>query len=265
MHVAHQLSTSQFEAFVDGARVEVTEVMPAWTPDDRFGVVINDPFGALGASLLLQLAIARFYEVDPARRDQSPLYPEIYLFHVGGPHGDFSSFDFWPPRKEVKLTAGQPLTLLEAINDRAITRLALPAGPTGDLANLDHGPSSWAERATATHRLKSCFFYRPDGCVDIADMELRATDPRALENIAETLDIVNVAATSRAEVEAGVYNFVGRTVASDVINWANLVELRKHEVPGGSHDPVAAHSATSRRETYRRVGAEHALRRLASL
>jgi hypothetical protein len=57
-------------------------------------------------------------------------------------------------------------------------------------------------------------------------MELRSTHPRALENIADTMDIVNVAATQEAEVEAGVDNFPGRTLASDVINWADLDSVK---------------------------------------
>ena len=70
---------------------------------DRFGIVVTEPLGGLGGSLLLQLAIAKFYSVRPDRRASVPVYPEIYLFHVGGPHGDFSYFDFWPPRKEVRV------------------------------------------------------------------------------------------------------------------------------------------------------------------
>jgi hypothetical protein len=83
-------------------------------------------WAAFGASLLLQLAIAKFYEVRPERRAGTPVYPEIYLFHVGGPHGDFSYFDFWPPRKEVQVAAAEPVALLEAVNAHAITRLAMP-------------------------------------------------------------------------------------------------------------------------------------------
>jgi hypothetical protein len=60
MHVAHQLSANQFQAVVEGVDTDVTEVLADWAVHDRFGLVVNVPFGALGASLLLQLAIARF-------------------------------------------------------------------------------------------------------------------------------------------------------------------------------------------------------------
>ena len=77
--------------------------------------------------LLIQLAVLAFYESVPARRGTPPRYPEIYLFHAGGRFGDFNAFDFWPPRKEVFLPA-DPAMVLEALNDRAITRLAVPEG-----------------------------------------------------------------------------------------------------------------------------------------
>ncbi len=128
MHVADQLFVEAFEVRIGGERVSPEAVFPDWSLLDRFGIVVTEPLGGLGASLLLQLAIAKFYSVRPDRRADMPVYPEIYLFHVGGPHGDFSYFDFWPPRKEVRVAASQPVSLLEAINAHGITRLAIPLG-----------------------------------------------------------------------------------------------------------------------------------------
>jgi len=104
---------------------------------DRFGLVVTSPLGGIGASLLLESAIAMLYKVRPPRRSSGPAYPEVYLFHVGGPHGDFSAFDLWPPRKEVLIPSGQPLRVLEAINAHGITRLALPPGDTGKASRLN--------------------------------------------------------------------------------------------------------------------------------
>jgi hypothetical protein len=122
MHVAEQLFVEAFDVRIGGEPVSPEAIFPDWSLLDRFGIVVTEPLGGLGASLLLQLAIANFYAVRPDRRASVPVYPEVYLFHVGGPHGDFSYFDFWPPRKEVRLTASQPLSLLEAINAHGITR-----------------------------------------------------------------------------------------------------------------------------------------------
>src|SRR5258708_26780336 len=116
MRAASQLFVEAFEVQIDGERVSPDTVLRDWSPLDRFGIVVTEPLGGLGASLLLQLAIAIFYSVRPDRRASVPVYPEIYLFHVGGPHGDFSYFDFWPSRKEVRVAASQPVSLLEAIN-----------------------------------------------------------------------------------------------------------------------------------------------------
>jgi hypothetical protein len=75
MHVATQLFPSSFSARAHEVAVGVDDVFPDWSAWDRFGVVVNEPFGGLGASLLLQLAIAQFYEVRPQRRSTIPAYP----------------------------------------------------------------------------------------------------------------------------------------------------------------------------------------------
>src|SRR5436190_24384995 len=89
MHVADQLFVEAFEVRIGDERVSPEAVFPDCSLLDRFGIVVTEPLGGLGASLLLQLAIAKFYSVRPDRRASVPVYPEIYLFHVGGPHGDF--------------------------------------------------------------------------------------------------------------------------------------------------------------------------------
>lgn len=82
MHVADQLFTEAFEVEVATERVSPDTVFPDWSPLDRFGIVVTEPLGGLGASLLLQLAIAMFYSVRPERRAGTAMYPEIYLFEV---------------------------------------------------------------------------------------------------------------------------------------------------------------------------------------
>src|SRR5262245_7080336 len=108
MHTAPQLDVSQFAISRHGRQATRADLLPDWTPYDRLGVVVTESFGAVGASHLIQLAITAFYDVRPERRaarldgvDPRAIYPEIYLFHVGEVHGDHSSFDFWPARKEV--------------------------------------------------------------------------------------------------------------------------------------------------------------------
>jgi hypothetical protein len=67
MHAAGQLFVEAFEVQIDGERVSPDTVFPDWSPLDRFGIVVTEPLGGLGASLLLQLAIALFYSVRTSR------------------------------------------------------------------------------------------------------------------------------------------------------------------------------------------------------
>jgi hypothetical protein len=124
MHVADQLFAEAFEVRIRDERVSPEAVFPDWSLLDRFGIVVTEPLGGLGASLLLQLAIAKFYSVRPDRRASMPVYPEIYLFHVGGPHGDFSYFDFWPPRKEVRVAVSRADEVSQPVRDHAAEALA---------------------------------------------------------------------------------------------------------------------------------------------
>ncbi len=77
MHAASQLFVEAFEVQIEGERVSPDTVFPDWSPLDRFGIVVTEPLGGLGASLLLQVAIALFYSVRPDRRAGTPVYPEI--------------------------------------------------------------------------------------------------------------------------------------------------------------------------------------------
>ena len=86
---------------------------------------MDEPCGAVGASLLLLAAITAFYDAQRARSDRFYIYPDYFLFHVGRPHGDHSMLDVWPSHKEV-VVPDDPEAILEAINDRAITWLVVP-------------------------------------------------------------------------------------------------------------------------------------------
>ncbi len=240
MHVADQLFVEAFEAQIDGERVSPDAVFPDWSPLDRFGIVVSEPLGGLGASLLIQLAIAMFYSVRPDRRARTPMYPEIYLFHVGGPHGDFSYFDFWPPRKEVRVAARQPVALLESINAHGITRLAMPLGDTGAESALRSGPSTWAEPASAADRLRSCFGYRPDGRVADGDVQISSRDPRVHENITDSVNPLPGVISYREELASVTLpRWPDPTVAADGYRWADVVERRVDEVAQAVRDRVA--------------------------
>ncbi len=240
MHVADQLFVEAFEVRIGGERVSPEAVFPDWSLLDRFGIVVTEPLGGLGASLLLQLAIAKFYSVRPDRRADMPVYPEIYLFHVGGPHGDFSYFDFWPPRKEVRVAASQPVSLLEAINAHGITRLAIPLADIGEESVLRTGPSTWAEQTSAVERLRSCFVYAPHGRVADGDVRISSRDPRVHENITASVTPLPGVISYREELASVTLpHWPDPSVAADGYRWADVVECRADEVPQPVRDHVA--------------------------
>ena len=240
MHVAQQLRSEQFECRMGGETVGREAILGEWHPLDRFGLVVDEPLGGLGASLLLQLAITQFFDCRPDRRGAGAAYPEFALFHLGGPHGDFSHFDFWPPRKEVLLPANDPLALLEAVNAAGISMLALPEGEHGDLSALESGPSSWAEQGSALDRLRTTFLYSPSGRVDRPDFELLSAAPQARENIDGTLDIMSSVRAIRERVAASGRATTGVMGDADDLRWAEIVETRLDEVRPEAFELAAA-------------------------
>ncbi|MFF9778571.1 hypothetical protein ACF1HJ_33600 [Streptomyces sp. NPDC013978] len=186
-----------------------------WTSLDRFGLVVTEPLGGLGAALLLQ----------PGSRD------------------------FWPPRKEVRVPAGQPRALLEAVNAHDITCLVLPLGEPDDVgadSELGAGSSTWAEQASALALLLPVLGRR--------GRPLSSTDPRMREDVAAPLG-------------------AGRpcTVA-DGLRWADMVDQCADEIPQPVRErAVATHAARLHAqadrfvEVYRRITADEALARIAGM
>jgi hypothetical protein len=257
MHTARQLSTSQFLVTHRDAPSSREELLPDWAPHDRLGVVVTEPFGAVGASHLIQLAITLFYDARPNRRagrldgtHPDAVYPEIYLFHVGGAFGDHSALDFWPARKEVSVEA-DALAVLDAINDRAITRLAVPEG---EPSPVEH---EWKEPAAARERIVSAFAYSPSGRVTAADWKVRGLDRRTEVNPANILDPERRYAGARIEPEEAAGSDIKRV-------WRLRTEERRNEALSGLDS--AQRSRTAIRddrglatESYRQVTVDEAL------
>ncbi|MBB6627595.1 hypothetical protein H5V45_09695 [Nocardioides sp. KIGAM211] len=264
MHVAEQLFIDSFDIKVGDEPATYNSVFEGWDRADRFGIVVDEPLGGLGASLLLQLAIAAFYAVDPDRRGPRATYPEIYLFHAGGPHGDYSNFDFWPPRKEVFVPSGVPLALLEAINDRGITRLAVPSRGSGDTAALGNGPNTWAEVGSAKERLRSCFAYDSSGHVDVPHIHIASSDERTKENIRDTLAMTTLIP------EPGLFEDPHGPMAIDEARWIEIVKMRM--AVEGPIDPAVVESQSRHfisdgtlEQSFRVVKTEEALAHLCAV
>jgi hypothetical protein len=137
---------------VDGRPARLEDLFEGFGEQDRLGVVMSRPCGAVGASALIAATITAFYDLHRARGEDFYVYPDYYLFHVGRPLGDHARLDVWPRRKEV-VVGEEPQAILEAIDDRAITRLVVEDGPADrpGLVVEDGGPwsapGSWSTTA----------------------------------------------------------------------------------------------------------------------
>ncbi len=126
MHTTDLIRTSDFAFELDGQPVSFEQIFPGFHAADRVGIVVRDSGGSIGASGLLAASIAKFYDFYREHLGNGPdklrIYPDYYVFHVGIRHLDHYWMDIWPPHKEV-VVGDEPELVLEAINDRGITRL----------------------------------------------------------------------------------------------------------------------------------------------
>jgi hypothetical protein len=180
MHMIQLLTSAMFEVRLSGEPSSMQAVFPDWIASDRFGIVIDEPLGGLGATLLIQMAATLFYDAKPSRRAERKVYPEIYAVHYGRGFGAHAPFDFWPARREA-IVERDPRVLLDAINDRGITRLAIPDRPRRD---IEHRPK---EEDAALDRIVSAILYSPTGRVDGPDFSVRGNDPRTEHNPKQVL------------------------------------------------------------------------------
>jgi hypothetical protein len=81
----------------------------------------------------------------------------------------------YPPRKEV-FVADEPIAVLNAINDRGITHLAVP---DRDPEPVQH---EWKEPEQALDRMCAAWAYSPSGRTRDADVTITASSPRADAN-----------------------------------------------------------------------------------
>jgi hypothetical protein len=192
MHSSRELSSSSFEVRVDGRPTRLEDLFEGFGEQDRLGVVMSSPCGAVGASALITATITAFYDFHRARGDEFFVYPDYYLFHVGRPLGDHARLDVWPRRKEV-VVGEDPQAILEAIDDRGITRLVVEDGRPAE-ADLD-GEAV----ASARGRIRTCLAYSPAGRVEDADVEI-ASNPVTEGYVEAILDPETRIARLRADL-----------------------------------------------------------------
>ncbi|MFC8666929.1 hypothetical protein [Streptomyces sp. NPDC057199] len=268
MHTS-ALSTNMLEAERNGGQIDPAELLD-WGTRDRLCVVVNSPFGGMGASLMIQLAVVRWYEIN-SRRDPV-LNPEIYMIHVGRRWGNQSAYDFWPPRKDI-CVAGGPMEVLDTINGWGITHLLVPDGPT-----QEH-EYEWREPDTAKDRLKQCFVYSSNGSLPDADIVLRTREMKMLQNSIWTLwpdEMLGVLEHLRSQLQEEwlVHYGQGRESEREVAQAAIARTLESYRVREGEVTAderreqeerfTKARDKIELDEWYREVSADFVLARLAA-
>lgn len=166
MHSSRELTSAAFTLELDGQPVTIPELFPGFDARDRLGIVVHQPGGALGASVLTLATITAFYDLQRAHGDDFFIYPDYFVFHVGQPQGNHAMLDIWPDHKEV-VVPNEPEAVLRAINDRAITRLLVPDGQPGT--------PSFGRATLASGRLRSALAYAPGGRAQGGDVTALGT------------------------------------------------------------------------------------------
>jgi hypothetical protein len=232
-----------FRIELAGRAARLEEVFEGFGEHDRLGLVMRQPCGAVGASALIAATITAFYDIQRSRGTEFFIYPDYYLFHVGGPLGDHARLDVWPSRKEV-VVEDDPERILEAIDDRAISRLLVEDGPRGN-ADLDTEAV-----ASARARVSSCLAYSPSGRVGGGDVRI-ASNEVTEGYVTAVLDPEARMEQLRSEGEAEAQR-------------AEAIAVRANEVPAEARRAIMSARAGLIEnglpvETYRRIGLDEAL------
>jgi hypothetical protein len=187
------LRSHDFRIEIDRAPAAVPDVFPGFDEHDRLGIVITSDDGARGAATLILATVTAFYDRLRAAGRPSFAYADYFAFHVGDRHGDLRKLDVWPPHKEVVVPA-EAEAVLQAINDRGVTRLLVPDGPPG--------PPSLARetRESAERRIAGALAYAPAGTVADAEVTVSGS-PASAGFITQMLDSTGAADPRPADAE----------------------------------------------------------------
>jgi hypothetical protein len=255
MHLAYDIKADFFDIAIEDQPASRQNLL-GWDLRDRLGIVVDRPFGALDAALMIMVAATAFYDASKKRR-MRPLYPDMFLFHAGGPWGAHATLDFAPDHKEI-FARNTPQELLRAINHVGITHLLLPDRQAHPVKHRFKEPEA------ALDRLKMVFAYGPPGEVASPDVRITATPFAPLIGTFES--------TLVAEPYLAMLEKMGSAPETRATDKAELdimlpmLRARLHEVLPDDPDYLrhlarleAARSAGTTSEDYRRVPPEDAL------
>jgi hypothetical protein len=162
------LRSEEFEITVDGRPASIDDIFPRFTEHDRLGIVIHHDLGAAGAGSLILAAVTAFYDQLRATAEPFFAYADYFAFHVGADRGTLRKLDVWPAHKEV-VVPNDAERILQAINDRGVTRLLVPDG-TPTEPDLERETLHSAQR-----RIRSALIYSATGRTADADVLVRGS------------------------------------------------------------------------------------------
>ena len=170
------LRSEEFQITVAGRPADIGHVFPGFDEHDRLGIVIHDDLGAAGAGSLILATVTAFYDRLRARHETFFAYADYFAFHVGADHGTLRKLDVYPAHKEV-VVPNDAERILEAVNDRGITRLLVPDAPSG-AGPRDPDPDPDLQRETlhsAQRRIRTALVYSATGHTTDADVLVRGS------------------------------------------------------------------------------------------
>ena len=126
---------------------------------DRVGVFAPGGIDGLGACLLLLAHTTAFYDRYRATGDDFFAYPDHYTFQRRTPPACYSMLDVWPRHKDVP-SAEDVAETLDAVLDRAINVLVVPAGSAGA---AEFAP---VQMASARRTIRRCYTYSATGSTE---------------------------------------------------------------------------------------------------
>jgi hypothetical protein len=197
MHTMETLIYEDFDFEMNGHVAQLEDVFPGFNQTDRIGVVVRQPGGGMGASGLIMAAVTRFYDFYREYQEEESstfrIYPEFFIFHVGKSHMNHFWMDIWPPHKEV-IVEDDPEQILEAINDRGITRLLVE--------DINPSIAVFLRETTcsAEHRIVNALAYSPSGRVGKGDVKIMS----CLTAEGYVLDSLNMSEELSEEVKEGL-------------------------------------------------------------
>jgi hypothetical protein len=170
------LRSEEFQITLDGRPATLDDVFPGFDQHDRLGIVIHDDLGAAGAGSLILASVTAFYDRLRATEEPFFAYADYFAFHVGADRGTLRKLDVYPAHKEV-VVPNDAEQILQAVNDRGVTRLLVPDAPAGAATrDLDLGPDLDRETLhSAQRRIRTALVYSPTGRTTDADVLVRGS------------------------------------------------------------------------------------------